>query len=629
MALLGAACDTGGGDASPSTAAPTHTRAAATATPTPRPRPLAAQIGVRGSIPEADPIALAARYGKTDGRAPASKPFAGARNIGDSRPFFVTRLTPAAIAQTAPPEIVQVDARLMAKSAHAYFYVESTLDVAAGDVERSAAAFDATTWPAVTSVFGEPAIPGVDGDPRIVVLYARLGGVGGYHSGDDLYLRAVRPRSNEAEMAYLDATLGIGSGGFDVVLAHELQHLVHSRNDAGEEAWVNEGLSESARFLAGGVASTVAAFEAAPGTQLDAWDSSSSRPHYGASAAFVEYLAGRFGGDVLGAVARAPEDGAVGIESALRPFDASISFHTVFADWAAANWLNRAGGPFGTPRLPMTMASVGVLTPGEAVSGEATQFGTAYYDVPAQSGEQQVLFQGARDVPALPVEPPQGAMLWSNAGDAIDSMVTRELDLTGVDTPVLTFRAWYDIEPWYDWAYVAVSADGGTTWEALAGEHTRADDPIGVALGRGYGGKSGGGASPAWVDERIDLAQYSGKKVLLRFEYVTDGATHGGGMALDDVRVEGTDLAGGPPDASWRLDGWVRLDRDLSQEWVVRVLATRPNGEAVVFDVPVDATGAGALRFNADGLQDVGVMVAGATEGTVQRAPYTLLLARP
>lgn len=606
------------------------TRAAPTATPAPRPLPLADQIGARGAAPDADPIALAARFSKTDGPAPASKPFAGEPNAGDGRAFFVTRLTPAAIAQTAPPEIVQIEARLMAKSAHAYFYADRTLDVAISDVERSAAAFEAKTWPAVTSVFGEPASPGVDGDARIIVLYAPLGGVGGYHSGDDLLLRAVRPRSNEAEMVYLDATLGIGSGGFDAVLAHELQHLAHSRNDGGEEAWVNEGLSEAARALAGGAIGTIAAFEAAPGTQLDAWDSTASRAHYGASAAFFQYVAGRFGGDaVLGAIARAEGDGAPGIEAALRSFDASISFHSVFADWAAANWLNRAAGPFGTPRRTMTMASAGELAPDRTVSGEAGQFGTAYYDVPPGGGEHQLLFQGARDVPVLPIEPPQGAMLWSNAGDAIDSTATREVDLTGTDAPALTFRTWYDIEPWYDWAYVAVSEDGGTTWRALPGEHTSSDDPVGVAYGAGYTGKSGGGDAPSWVEERIDLSAHAGKKVLLRFEYVTDGATHGRGMAVDDVRVEGADLAGGPPDGAWTRQGWVTVDRDLSQEWVVRLLATRAGGEAVALDVPVDATGSGVLRFNADGLQDVAVMVAGATEGTVQRAPYTLLLTRP
>ena len=33
------------------------------------------------------------------------------------------------------------------------------------------------------------------------------------------------------------------------MLAHELQHLIHQRNDADEEAWVNEGLSEAALLL--------------------------------------------------------------------------------------------------------------------------------------------------------------------------------------------------------------------------------------------------------------------------------------------------------------------------------------------------------------------------------------------
>ena len=63
-------------------------------------------------------------------------------------------------------------------------------------------------------------------------------------------------------------------------------------------------------------------------------------------------------------------------------------------------------------------------------------------------------------------------MIWGNAEDAIDTTLTRPLDLTAATAPVLTFKTWFDIERWYDWGYVCVSTDGGATWEALPGDQT-------------------------------------------------------------------------------------------------------------------------------------------------------------
>jgi len=41
-----------------------------------------------------------------------------------------------------------------------------------------------------------------------------------------------------------------------------------------------------------------------------------------------------------------------------------------------------------------------------------------------------------------------------------------------------------------------------------------------------------------WIEESVDLSDYSGKKIWLRFEYVTDAAVNGEGFFLDDVSVD-------------------------------------------------------------------------------------------
>jgi hypothetical protein len=194
---------------------------------------------------------------------------------------------------------------------------------------------------------------------------------------------------------------------------------------------------------------------------------------------------------------------------------------------------------------------------------------------------------------------------------------------------VLTFRTWFDIEPWYDWGYVSVSADGGDTWRALTGSYSKADDPAAMGYGPGYTGASGDGETAQWVDERISLAEYAGLRILVRFEYVTDGSTHGEGWVVDDIAVEGTDLRFDAGDPSWNADGWVDLDAPLPQTWIVRLIGERADGEPVVMDADIRPDGSGTVRFDAIGLHDVVLAIAGSTEGTNQTSPYTIDLTRP
>jgi len=610
---------------------PSATQPATSPTATITPRDLASEIGVAADLPTNDPLDLSARYGRTNGRAPASKPFGGEPAAGSKRDFYVARLSGAALSHKEPPAIDTITATLLATSDHAYFYVDDAVGGDATAFRSAAEQFDATVWPAVTGVFGQPASPGVDGDPRIIVLQADLGGgAGGYYSGDDAYLRSVRRYSNEAEMVYIDRTLKPGGAAFNVVLAHELQHLIHANNDRDEEAWVNEGLSEDASSLVGGALSSVRSFAARPETQLNAWDSLGSAPHYGAGAAFFRYLATRFGGDrVYGAIARAPHDGTAGVDEALAALgNGDVDFTRAFTDWMASNALDVADGPYGNGGHPLDVVIDRELLQGDAFDEQAHQFGTDFYRLPSLDGGDYVVeFHGRTDVGVLPADAlANGPVLWANAEDDIDTRLTFDLDLAGTEAPALTFRTWFDIEHWYDWGYVSISTDGGTTWAALSGAHTEADDPVGAAYGPGYSGTSGRGDAPAWLDERIDLAPYAGKAIKLRFEYVTDGGTHGAGWAVRDIALMSASGAIALPQPE--LEGWVLVDRPLRQSYAVRLIATR-DGQPVVQDVPLDASNAGELRFSSAGLRDVVLAIAGTTIGTEELAPYSLTLVRP
>jgi hypothetical protein len=104
----------------------------------------------------------------------------------------------------------------------------------------------------------------------------------------------------------------------------------------------------------------------------------------------------------------------------------------------------------------------------------------------------------------------------------------------GASTAELAFWTRWEIETLWDFAQVEVSTDGGTSWSALAGRHTRP--------GSGYGAQTEGapgydGRQTAWVEERMDLTPFIGDSVLTRFVLRSDEYLTMDGWYVDDVSV--------------------------------------------------------------------------------------------
>ncbi|MGV2433928.1 MAG UNVERIFIED_CONTAM: hypothetical protein LVT10_02660 [Anaerolineae bacterium] len=64
--------------------------------------------------------------------------------------------------------------------------------------------------------------------------------------------------------------------------------------------------------------------------------------------------------------------------------------------------------------------------------------------------------------------------------------------MTRTTAPELRFDVWHNIEEFWDYGYVMVSADDGQTWEVLSTEATTTDDPNYTAYGAGYTGEEHG-----------------------------------------------------------------------------------------------------------------------------------------
>ncbi|MBM3935434.1 MAG: hypothetical protein FJ319_14285, partial [SAR202 cluster bacterium] len=523
-------------------------------------------------------------------------------------------------------ELRTVRAVLRVISTSAYWYVDESMDLPVGEMRTAADLFETKVYPVLKAGFGEVRSPGVDGEPRITILHTDLGpGIAGYFSSHDGYTTPVYENSNQREMLYVDARkVRPGSADYLGLIAHEFQHAVHSNYDMGEDSWVNEGLSELAKALSGYPLTFDSQFLKRADTQLDFWPDGmgDTGPSYGASSLFMVYLHQHYGrADGLRALVQDPLDGANGIDSFLAA--TGLKFEDVFRDWVVANYLDADDGKYGyAGRVVKTSDVNSVATFGER-SGSLPQFSAAYYELDVPKGDVSVSFQGGEMVRRFPAACNSGERCWwGNRGDSIDTTLTREMDLTGVTQATLEFQTWYDIEEDWDYAYVAVSTDGGSKWTVVPGERSSFKNPIGNSFGSGFTGASGG-----WVKERVDLAAYAGKKVLVRFEYITDDSIYREGFAIDDISVPQIgffDDAEG--EAGWTANGFLRTDNVLEQKYIVQIVKELASGGHEVMPVPLDAANGGQVRVNGLGgpVTKATVVISPATRGTAQRADWKL-----
>jgi hypothetical protein len=510
------------------------------------------------------------------------------------------------------PSLQEVRATLRHITAHAYFFVEAGTPVSQATLDRVGADFENIVYPTISARFGSEWTPGVDSDPRITLLHANLRGAGGYILGFDEFPAAIAPQSNEREMLYLESgELSSPGVPYNSLVAHELQHLIHWHADEGEDSWVNEGLSQVASEEVGGGSQWLPEFLAAPDTQLNYWpELESSAIHYAASELFMSYLLDRFGGrENAYKLVQQKRDGVLGVQAYLDEFAAD--FDDVFADWTVANYLDTDSGPYSHASTDFTTRTTTGIGEPRSGEGEVGQFAADYLEVDTGSGPT-FTFDGSDEV-SIGVPPLDGPFWWGNRGDSIDAKLTREFDLRGLTSATLRFSTWYDIEGGWDYAYVAASVDGGKTWTALGGSETSDYDPIGASYGPGYTGSSDG-----WVEEEIDLSAYAGRRVLLRFEYVTDDATSLTGFAVDNIEVpelgfrDGADTAEG-----WSVEGFVRIEGPLPQRFIVQVIDP---SESRVARIPLDESNRGTALL---GSEPAIIVISGVTRDTTERARYT------
>lgn len=586
------------------------------------------------TVPESDPIAIAARLMGVKNVAntvPApSFPF----KVGERESFWVTN--------DDTLETFEVNASLRYISNNVYFWIEDGVEYDQNQLEDLVGVFENKIIPTNRKFFGEEWIPGVDNDPHMYVLYAS--GLGellyGYFSAPDEFPQAVSPYANGHEMFVVSAdNLGLADEEMASTLAHEYQHMIHWYRDRNEESWINEGFSQLAEILNGfSPPGHDYTFAEEPDTQLTDWSSDNyeNSAHYGAAFLYMTYFLDRFGDTITQALVNDSNNGMSSVDQVLEQHQAAnpetgkpLTADDVFADWAAAFYLNDptvedgrfAFSLYPNPPSP-SVQNVIEYCPLEPQTTDVHQYGIDILEITCR-GDYTFEFQGATSVQLFPTEAASGSYsFWSNQGDVSNPTLTREFDLSGVSGAVeMSFQTWYSIEEDWDYVYVEASTNA-EDWTILDTQSCTTYDPTGNSYGCGYTGQTGG-----WIQESVDLSEYAGKKVYVRFDYITDTAVHEEGFLLDDVRVDAIEYSTDfeQEDASWVADGFVRVENILPQTY--RVTLIKMSDETTVDTVNLDQNMHAQIPISIDArINKVVIIISGTTRFTTQPARYSFAI---
>ncbi len=476
---------------------------------------------------------------------------------------------------------VRTTATLRLITEHAKWWTANDANVNLNGLRAVATTFEGKTYPTDRRLYGEEWSPGIDADPRINLVFARLpGSAAGYFSGSDEEPVWVNQFSAERELIYIN-TLGyrLGSADLDSVIAHEFCHMIQFNTRRRSAVWFNEGHAVLCQRANGFMPTDGDTYLRTPDTQLNDWaELDTARAHYGLAYMFLDYLRQNAGGDDLirafmqkgidtpadfDAVLK--ERGQLGVEEQWLNFVTANAFVGQSADRPYTY-------PQGAPsRNPATVVVGDVVSPGSIFRSTVHEYSVKYVELPR--GKLTLTFEGQTSNRLIGTDPHSGRTFWwSDRGDGMDSTLTKTIDLRSATDPKLAFWAWFAIEPDYDYAYVTVSTDGGAHWTPLETEASTSTDPNGQNLGNGITGSSGGQTATGWKHLTADLSPYAGRQVQLRFEYVTDGNLNFGGFAVDDIEIPGVPLDEAETDNGWTTSGFIRSTNVVSQRFLLQVL---------------------------------------------------------
>ena len=553
------------------------------------------------------------------------------RAVGDTDTFWAT--------DVGTNENFKVDATLQYVTDHSYFWVQDGVSYKDKEMSDLMDTFEDKIYPTTRAFFGSEWSPGVDEDEHIYILYAKGIGpsIAGYYSSADEYHPLAHEYSNSHEMFLFNADNTFLSEDFTYgVLTHEFQHMIHWNQDRNESSWLNEGFSELATFLVGyNPGGFDYVYTNNPDLQLNDWpnDQNATTPHYGAAFMFTTYYLDRFGEKATQALAGNPYNGMDSVDRALKDIAATdaltgnpIGADNLVIDWLTANYIKDGGVGDGRytyhnyESAPQPQATENIFFCPSAQDYSVHQYGGDYLKIDCE-GDYTLHFEGATQTGLLPSDPYSGVYaFWTNKGDESDMTLTRDFDFSSVAGEItLSFQTWYDIETDYDYVYLEVSEDG-EHWDIITTPLGTDDDPSGNSYGWAFNGVTDG-----WVQENVDLSEYAGKQVQVRFEYVTDAAVNGEGMLIDDIRIDAIDYFSDfeTDNGGWEAEGYVRVQNILPQTFQIALILKGSETTVQIIELSNEQTA--DIPISLGGKYDEAILVVtGTTRFTRELANYSL-----
>ncbi|CAN5285120.1 hypothetical protein BH18GEM1_BH18GEM1_02470 [soil metagenome] len=328
-----------------------------------------AQVGLETKVRE-----IERRVMPTLSRAALAAPrrLAPAQGLGDRDTFFVANRL-GEINITDREHFDDVIATLRFVGEHTFIFVDirtPSQNLPDATLQEIGRTFDEEVYPTNVATFGEPS--DVDGNDHVILLLTPTinalntpeivdaGSVFlGFFFGIDLLPDPVlNPFANAADIMYgviPDPNAEFGAARFplevteDLVIslfAHEFEHLISAnqhvlvRNGPPEQTWLDEGLAHMAETLNGFPLQNrlrSALFEDDPqNNPLVGGEDNLERR--GAAWLFVNYLADRFGMEILGELVQTRLTSTVNVDRA-----AGRSFPFLFHEWASTLYLDGQG----------------------------------------------------------------------------------------------------------------------------------------------------------------------------------------------------------------------------------------------------------------------------------------------
>jgi immune inhibitor A len=501
-----------------------------------------------------------------------------------SEKFFI-------IVRPGSDDYKQVTAQVRHVSENAVWWKASGSRLLDSEIDALATRYEEVVEPINHLAFGREWSPGIDNDRRVHFLLVDeddYGGTFGYFSSINEFPTALQPNSNQKEMLVINtARARLDSDSSAGKLAHELQHLIHWNLDPNEDLWLNEAMGELAYFFTGAPEPSSALgltnaeyFAENPDMQLTSRperrygeEDKSTYIHYAGEKLFMIYLLEQFGPQFIKDLANNPNPGVFSIQEELDKLPGSPRFEDVFANWLVANLIDRPQideGQYGYADhdpVPLILNRT-IVRPvdDEPFEGQLPPYGAHYYEIHG-SGTTGVTFNGSTLARLTPADPPSGEYAWySSRGDNSDFSLTNTFDLSGLDSATFEYKIWYELEEFYDFAYVEVSTDGGETWQILETANGTDNDPRDRSYGWGYTG-----TTLEWLEESLDLTPYTGQEIMVRFHVLTDFTTNRDGIQVDDTAIPELGYFDSAEDESggWEARGFIRSTNLVPVEWIV------------------------------------------------------------